>query len=120
MIDYKAKAKEATEGSKIFKGRTKMNTDDLIARFPDGVTVTEFDVINGQKGSYPVFAIKEDATICFNGGKIAMDIVNGWLDEAEGDIDAASDGLKEYGGVKMRLAKKKTKNGNTITAIEIV
>ena len=114
-------AKEALGGSPVMLNRTKIATNEIIARYPNGITVTEFDVIaKADGGSYPVFAFAEDSTRYFNGGALAAKVALKWGTMFDGDIEAASDALKAAGGVKVVLSVKKTKTGRTITGFDVV
>lgn len=113
-------ADKALAGSEIMKGRTKISTDDVITRFPNGVTLIAVDVIPNDKGGYPVFNIKEDPSIYFNGGAMAMKIVMEWLKEYDGDVDACSRALGSEGGCRVRFYKKQSKNGRTVVMPEVL
>ena len=43
MGTFKDKALSATTVSKIMEGRTKISTDELITKYPEGVTILGFD-----------------------------------------------------------------------------
>lgn len=114
-------AKEALGGSHVMQNRTKIGTNDLIALYPDGVTVTEFDFITKSDGTgYPVFAYAEDDSRYFNGGALANKVATKWAALYDGDIEAASAALKAAGGVKMKLSLQKTKSGRSITGFDPV
>ncbi len=121
MNKFTQAAKDALGGSRIMKDRVKISTDDIIAKYPNGVTIDEFDLIQKADGSaYPVFAFRENPTCYFNGGALAKKIVDEWIKMYDGDIDTACDDLKGSGGVKFRLSHKKTRTGKTITAFDPV
>lgn len=112
-------AKEALGGSHVMQNRTKIGTNDLIALYPDGITVTEFDFITkGDGTSYPVFAFAEDNARYFNGGALANKVATKWASLYDGDIEAASEALKATGGCKIKLSNQKTKTGRTITGFD--
>lgn len=114
-------AKEALGGSHVMQNRTKISTNDLIAMYPDGVTVTEFDFIAKSDGTgYPVFAFAEDDSRYFNGGALANKVATKWAALYDGDLEAASAALKAAGGVKMKLSLQKTKSGRSITGFDPV
>lgn len=121
MYDFKQGARDAMGGSFIMKGRDKVSTEFLIQNFPDGITVTEFDIITRSTGeSYPVFAYRENPSKYFNGGALAMQIVTEWLKAFDGDKASASNALKESGGVKFKLTTERTAQGRTITRYTVV
>lgn len=117
--NFKAVAKEMTEGSFVTLGREKVEVDELIKVFPDGVTVTQFDFMNGDDGDFAVCAFKEDNKAFFFGGKILTDMCKAWLDGYESTKDASAD-LSEAGGVKMKFKRSKTKANRDVTLVEVV
>lgn len=118
-------AKKETSLSRIMEGRTKVKQEDIMAKFPDGVTVTEFEFLtvnDPKKGvsTFPVLTIAEAPHVCFFGGAILSKICAAWASEFDGDAEAASDALKADGGCKMKFVNSRTKTGNNITLVEIV
>lgn len=119
-------AKRETSLSRVMEGREKMSVKDVIKKWPDGFTVTEFDFLTTfdskkqEDVTYPVIAIKEDPKICFFGGAIIDKILKSWVAAYDGDIQAASDDLKADGGVKIRMYESRTKNGNNLMAVEVI
>lgn len=112
-------AKEALGGSPVMQDRTKISTEEIIAKYPNGITVTEFDFIAKADGEgYPVFAFAEDPTRYFNGGSLANKVAARWVSMYDGDVYAASTDLKNSGGVKIKLEMRKTKTGRTITGFD--
>ena len=120
MSKFAESAKKSLKSSRVMEGRTKLKTDKVIEDYPNGVTVDEFDMLHNSKGEeYVVMHIK-DTDFYFNGGALALQIAQGWVDDYDGDAIKASDDLKQDGGVTFILGKKPTKNGNTITTYTIV
>lgn len=118
-------AKRATTLSAIMENREKISTEDVIKKFPDGITITAFDLIttpdaNGNPSTYPVIAFKEDTTKFIYGGKALMDIVSLWVANFDGDIETTSNALAAAGGVKVKMFPSKTKTGRNFTAIEVI
>lgn len=118
-------AKRATTLSTIMENREKISTDEIISKYPDGVTVTEFDVVttpdkNGNPATYPVIAFAEDNTKFFYGGKAMMEVVTTWLAHFEGDVETVSNALKAGGGCKIVLSASKTKQGHNFTKVDVI
>lgn len=118
-------AMKATSLSPIIEGKTKISVADIVSQYPDGVTVTEFDIVagtdqNGESITYPVFTFAEDTSRFGFGGKVMRSIVDAWISAFEGDVEATSKALAANGGVKLRFSLGKTKNGRPITLIEPV
>lgn len=121
--NFKKTAAKVTSLSDITVGREKIKTEDIIKLYPDGITLTEFDLIadfQGGKDMVSLFAFEEDSTKFFFGGFILKNIASEWVDDFKGDISAASNALKESGGVRVQFKVKKTKNGNNITDVIIL
>lgn len=118
-------AKRATVLSPVMTDREKVSTEDIIKNYPNGITITEFDIVttpdkDGNNMTYPVLAFKEDETKFLYGGKALMDIVAVWLSHFEGDIESTSSALKAAGGVKIQLEPARTKNGRNFTRVNII
>lgn len=118
-------AKDATTLSELMTNREKITMDALIIKYPNGVTVTGFDVLNstdanGETDSYPIFVFAEDTTKFCNGGAVLNKIVNVWLAHFDGDITACNKALESYNGVKLKFSKSTTKNGRPITLVDVI
>lgn len=112
---------DTVKGHSVLKNRTKISTDDVIEVYPDGVTITGFELLTGRKGEqFPALLIKEDPGVFFNGGTTLTAIVNKWLEHFNGDAAACSKALDLSGGVKVKLSRSATKDGRSWTRVEIV
>ena len=119
-FNFKQSAEKITTISKLMEGRTKAKTREIIDKFPDGITITGFDLVNGAKGQYPVLIFKEDDTKFFNGGLVFTKIVNEWLSAYDGDIAKCNKDLLDFGGVAVKMEIGTTKSGNNITKVTIL
>ena len=58
-INFRQVAQDATSLSELMAGRTKVDTADVIAKYPEGITVTAVDLVEyekqGEPVEYPVF-----------------------------------------------------------------
>ena len=118
-------AKRATTLSTIMEGREKLNTDEVIKKYPEGITIIEFDIVttpdqNGNPSTYPIIAFAEDNTKFIYGGKAIMDMVTMWLANFEGDVETTSNALKAAGGVKVKMTSAKTKQGRNFTRVDVI
>lgn len=113
-------AKKATSLSPLMNGREKIGVDELIAKYPNGITLTEFDIITTGVDTFPVFLFAEDDTKFSFGGTVLHNIIEAWVTDMGGDIEATSKELKSEGGVKMKFEKSRTKTGNNVTLVEIL
>ena len=111
-MSFKDKAKAATASCTLMENRTKISTEELISRYPEGVTITGFDFLTGDNGKYPVCIFAENENECFFGGSALTDICTSWMDGYELPEQASAD-LAAEGGVKVKFEKSKTKKGKT-------
>lgn len=119
-------AKEATTLSALMKDREKISVADVIKNYPNGITVTGFDIIasnndNDERGSYPIVIFSEDTSKFVFGGTVLNGIVRAWLAHFDGDIEACNKALASYDGVKLKFSRQRSKTGNReYTSIEVV
>lgn len=119
MGNFKDKAKAATASCTLMENRTKISTEELITKYPEGVTIIAFDFLTGDNGKYPVCIFKENENECFFGGSALTDICTSWLDGYDTPEQASAD-LRESGGVKIKFIKSKTKNNRNFIKCEVV
>lgn len=122
MADFRNMAKRQTTLSEVMNDRDKVSTDELIEKYPDGVTINAFDYITSKKskGKYPVFNIAEDPKVFCNGGTILDRIFQDFVNAMDGDVAAASNELRRQGGLKVKLSHGETKNGDDLTVVEVL
>lgn len=58
-------AQRETSLSRLMEGREKIKTEDIIKKYPNGVTLTEFDLVTIDDSTFPVFAFAENDKECF-------------------------------------------------------
>lgn len=117
-------AKKATVLSDLMVDRTKIATEDIIKRWPNGFTIDQFDLVttpdnNGVDRTYPVFTIKEDPTVFAYGGKAMYEVVKLWLVEFEGDLASCSAEVSNE-NVKIKLSQARTSRGNNFTRVDVL
>lgn len=118
-------AKKAVANSPVREGRERISTEEIIAQYPNGITITEFDMLQKRNGAeltmFPTFAFAEDITKYFNGGTSLKKITDEWLAHFEGDIEACNAALKANGGCKVRLLPmQRTGSGNNFVPVEVI
>ena len=119
MGNFKDKAKAATASCVLMENRTKISTEELITRYPEGVTITAFDFLTGDNGKYPVCLFKENDNECFFGGSALTEICISWMDGYTTTEQCSTD-LGASGGVKIKFIKSKTKNRRDFIKCEVV
>lgn len=118
-FNFKQSAQESTLLSKLMGGRDKLMTDDIAGK---RLTIMEFDIATiensktGKTETYPVLVFQEYPDHYYNAGAAMMDVCTNWISAFDGDIGAASDALKESGGVTVIFTQTKTRSGNDFTS----
>ena len=115
-------AKEATTLCEIMQGKTKVDTDELLDQ---EITITAFDFIelkdkSGEMKKFAVICYAEDPEAFFFAGTVLTKICEAWAKEFEGSAEDASAAIAEDGGVVIKMTKGKTKNGRSITNVEVL
>lgn len=119
-LDIRKIALRSTSISELTEGKTQLKTKEIVSKFPDGITLTEFDVVPNNGKPYPVFLFKEEPTHYYNGGLILYNMVNEIVKECNDDLSMAREEFKNYGGLKVKLSQSETKAGNNLTSVEIL
>ena len=104
----------------IMKDRTKVDMDDIISAYPEGVTITGFDFLTGDNGDYPVIIFAEDNNSYFFGGAQLNKMLKKISDHFSGDNEAASAEILNEGGIPIQMETTKTKKGRKFTKVTVL
>lgn len=119
-------AKKKTAGSPVLSERTKITSDELMAKYPNGVTINAFDFLSGKNGRYVVCSFRENPGLFFNGGKILTEIFESFVDEYKTEDNSFADAYdacsKDFATecLKVKLSSGRTKDGNRVTLVEVL
>lgn len=127
-MDFKKIALDATTISELMNGRDKMDTEELIKKYPDGVTIDFIDNVNmsqedGEAENVWIFVTEEQPDKFTFGGFVLAKIFNNILAEFEGDYDAM---IEEYNSslkedkLRVKLERAKTKAKREITKVTVL
>ncbi len=120
-FNFKQAAIEATTLSELMVDRQKVTTDEIIKHYPEGVTITAFDFVQGKEGDdYPIFLFAESTKSYFSGGVVLKQIAKKWLSAFNDDIAKCNEALAASGGVKIKLENSRTKKGNNLVKATVV
>lgn len=127
-MDFKKIALDATTISELMNGRDKMDTEELIKKYPDGVTIDFIDNVNmsqedGEAENVWVFVTEEQPGKFTFAGFVLAKIFNNILVEFEGDyaemIETYNSALKED-KLRVKLERAKTKSKREITKVTVL
>ena len=118
-------AEKAVANSKVREGRERISTEEILAHYPDGITIIEFDILSKRNGAelvnFPCFGFAEADGKYYNGGSSLMKIATEWLAHFDGDIDACNAALMAAGGCKIKLLPPvKTGNNNNFVPVQVI
>lgn len=126
-MDFKKIALDATTMSELMNERDKMDTEELIKKYPNGVTIDFIDNVNMQQEDGEenvwIFVTEEQPNKFTFAGFVLTKIFNNILAEFEGDyaemIETYNSALK---GDKLRvkLERAKTKSKREITKVTVL
>lgn len=117
MYNFSAKAKETVSGSPLMVNRTKVTTEALCKKYPDGVTLKDFDIIAINGETVPVFVTLEEPDAYFYGGTALVNIVNEWLTDYDGDVAKCSEEFRSSDGLRVQFEYKKTRTGKNFVNV---
>ena len=127
-MDFKKIALDATTMSELMNGRDKMDTEELIKKYSDGVTIDFIDNVNmsqedGEAENVWIFVTEEQPDKFTFGGFVLAKIFNNILAEFEGDyaemIETYNSALKED-KLRVKLERAKTKTKREITKVTVL
>lgn len=126
-MDFKKIALDATTMSELMNGRDKMDTEELIKKYPNGVTIDFIDNVNMQQEDGEenvwIFVTEEQPNKFTFAGFVLAKIFNNILDEFEGDyaemIESYNSALKED-KLRVKLERAKTKSKREITKVTVL
>lgn len=126
-MDFKKIALDATTMSELMNGRDKMDTEELIKKYPNGVTIDFIDNVNMQQEDGEenvwIFVTEEQPNKFTFAGFVLAKIFNNILDEFEGDyaemIEIYNSALKED-KLRVKLERAKTKSKREITKVTVL
>lgn len=126
-MDFKKIALDATTMSEMMNGRDKMDTEELIKKYPEGVTIDFIDNVNMQQEDGEenvwIFVTEEQPNKFTFAGFVLAKIFNNILAEFEGDydemIETYNSALKED-KLRVKLERAKTKSKREITKVTVL
>lgn len=127
-MDFKKIALEATIMSELMNGRDKMDTEELIKKYPNGVIIDFIDNVNmqqedGEAENVWIFVTEEQPDKFTFAGFVLAKIFNDILSKFEGDYDAM---IEEYNSalkkdkLRVKLERAKTKAKREITKVTVL
>lgn len=126
-MDFKKIALDATTMSELMNGRDKMDTEELIKKYPNSVTIDFIDNVNMQQEDGEenvwIFVTEEQPNKFTFAGFVLAKIFNNILDQFEGDyaemIETYNSALKED-KLRVKLERAKTKSKREITKVTVL
>lgn len=126
-MDFRKIALDATTMSELMNGRDKMDTEELIKKYPNGVTIDFIDNVNMQQEDGEenvwIFVTEEQPDKFTFAGFVLAKIFNDILSKFEGDyaemIETYNSALKDD-KLRVKLERAKTKTKREITKVKVL
>ena len=123
-MDIRAIAVKATQLSELMEDREKIETEDIIKYYPDGITIIGADPITltnekGEESSFWVYIFREDDNKFAFSGFVLNKIFDNILEQRDGDLDEMNKEL-EKGDLRVKLSTGKTKSKQQITNVKVL
>ena len=124
-FNFRNSAIEKTVLSFIMTDKTKIDNSDVIKNYPDGITITAFDIVNtvntdtGEVENYGVYQFKENPNVFACAGLVLTGIFETWLSEFKDSVEASNE-LAKAGGVKIKLEESIPKKKTPVTKVTIL
>ena len=112
-------ARNAVGGGNLMDGREPIRIDELIKKYPNGVSITGIAKNTYNGSTYPIFTFAEDPSKYFSGGMALAQLADGLIEEFDGDLAELNETLKRE-HLKIKLTKTKTKRGYNFTKVIVV
>lgn len=123
-INFKNVAKNVTTLAKIMENRDKIDTEEIISKYPDGFIIDEIEFVTMQKGNdtdeFWAFHIAGTNYFAF-AGLVLNKIFNEYLKIMEGDYQALYSEFAQSGGIKVKLKSEISKSSKRpVTTVEVI
>ena len=118
MSELKKKLQQAM-GAGLRQGLERLKLDELISRYPEGVSITGLEPAQYNDNEYYVYTFAEDKGLWFSGGGDLKKMGDKLLELSEGDITGLNAELKSD-PIRVKIWKGRTKRGNTYTMVKVL
>lgn len=124
-INYKKIAIKSLTLAAIMENREKIDTEELIEKYPNGFTIDEIEFVTmtkegGKVDQFWAFHIKGTNKFAF-AGLVLGKMFDEWLEAFEGDYEELYNDFNGGDGIMVKLSSGKTKSSKQpITIVEIV
>lgn len=109
---------ETNAMSELMTDKEKINTEDIINNYPDGITIKAFDKVTVGDDTFYVFTFNEDKDVFAFSGFVIAKFFDA-LVAKYGSISDANDALYDNGGIKVILESSRTKKNQPITTVRL-
>lgn len=112
-------ATEELSLSQLMTGRDKIDTEEIIDTYEDGITLDQIDICEIEGEEVAVYTFKEDDSVFAFGGLILKNLFKSWITEY-GSVDRVNEILKDE-PLSIKLERSKTKDGKRdVTKVSVI
>lgn len=119
-MSLREKAKQVKNGNPIMTGREKISLDEIMAKFPNGVTLRECAIMHdtAKNSDYAVCVVDECKECFFFGGVAVLGLIENLMEDY--DLEEAFHEELKAEGLPLLFSKKRSKNGRIYTSVTIL
>lgn len=116
-FDLTETLKDVLEDKRITAGKDKISTSEIIAKYPEGISITEFELRFDETNKYLIILFAEDETKFYCGGNKFVTLFN-QLDEACNNHGVDIHDYLKKNPIKIKIGLKTSRNGREYVTIE--
>lgn len=109
---------ETNAMSELMADREKIATEDIISKYPKGITINKFDKVTVNEDTFYVFTFDEDESVFAFSGFVISKFFDSLVTKY-GNINNANDALYDNDGIKVIFESSKTKKNQPITTVKL-
>lgn len=120
MINLRNEAQKALTLSELTENRDKISTEEIIKNYPDGITITNLDLVEIRKQSNYVYTFAEEPNCFAYAGTVLKKVFDKLLTAEKGDLKQLRADLKAQKGLRVKLATAMTLDEMEVTTVELI
>lgn len=120
MINLRNEAQKALTLSELTENRDKISTEEIIEKYPDGITIINIDLVEIRKQSNYVYTFAEEPDRFAYAGTVLKKVFDKLLTAEKGDLKQLRADLKAQKGLRVKLATAMTLDEMEVTTVELI
>ena len=120
MINLRNAAQKALTLSEIVENKEKISTEEIIEKYPDGITINNLDIVDIRKQTNYVYTFVEEPDCFAYAGTVLKKVFDQLLQAEKGDLKQLRADLKAQKGLRVKLSTSTTLDDMEVTVVELI